>query len=65
MSNKVSNTSLNKQDILENAIPLVAKKKHRLLKSVGITIVSLSGLVGLGILGRKGSYFKQSMSKSK
>ncbi|EEQ25224.1 hypothetical protein QP343_06885 [Lactobacillus jensenii] len=53
MSNKVSNTSLNKQDILENAIPLVAKKKHRLLKSVGITIVSLSGLVGLGILGRK------------
>lgn len=42
MSNKINDVALNKQDILENAIPLVAKKKHRLLKSVGITIISLS-----------------------
>ncbi|EEU21355.2 MULTISPECIES: hypothetical protein [Lactobacillus] len=57
MSNKINDVALNKQDILENAIPLVAKKKHRLLKSVGITIISLSGLVGLGILGRKRRLF--------
>lgn len=57
MSNKINDVALNKQDILENAIPLVTKKKHRLLKSVGITIISLSGLAGLGILGRKRRLF--------
>ncbi|WP_162139505.1 hypothetical protein [Lactobacillus psittaci] len=45
------------ENILKDAVPMVSKKNHRLVKSVGITLISLTGLVGLGILGKKRRLF--------
>lgn len=45
------------ENILKDAVPMASKKNHRLAKSVGITLISLTGLVGLGILGKKRRLF--------